>query len=196
MEMLGTLVLAVGLGMDAMSVCMAVGVRWHGRRQRFRLAWHMGLFQFLMPILGWLAGRQLATLLRSIGSYAAAGLLFAIGAKMLLEAIKSHPGAVAEGAVHLVERELHVRPRDPTRGWALIGLAVATSIDALVVGFSLGISAGEHIILRSAIIGVVAASMSLLGVAIGKRLGSAFGKLAEILGALLLMGLGVSFLWI
>ena len=54
MPMYQILVVALGLGMDAMSVCMGVGVRWHGPGQKLRLAWHMGLFQFLMPILGWL----------------------------------------------------------------------------------------------------------------------------------------------
>src|SRR5512135_783532 len=88
--------LAIGLGADAMSVCAGVGVRWHGPRQRFRLAWHMGLFQFAMPIIGWLAGSQLAEMLRGFSSYLAAALVFGIGAKMLYEAVRQHPGEVEE----------------------------------------------------------------------------------------------------
>ncbi len=194
MAIINTLVLAVGLGMDAMSVSMALGVRWHGRRQRFRLAWHMGLFQFAMPILGYWAGSQLAGVLCNVGRYVAAALVFAIGAKMLYEALKVRPGALAEGAEHFVEKELHVKPRDPTRGWSLVGLALATSIDALVAGVSLGITGGE-IFLRSLVIGVMAAAMALVGVAAGKRIGTALGKPAEIIGAVILMALGVSFLW-
>ena len=133
-----TLLLAVGLGMDAMSVSMAIGVRWHGPRQKFRLAWHMGLFQCAMPILGWWAGKALAGVLE--------------------------------------------------------GLSVATSIDALLAGQSLGI-AGGAIVVPSLIIGVVAGVMALAGVAVGKRLGRALGRPAEILGAIILMGLAVSFLW-
>ena len=193
MVILATLALAVALGMDAMSVSMALGVRWHGPGQRFRLAWHMGLFQFLMPILGYLAGRQLAGVLCSIGTYAAAALVFAVGVKMLWEALRSHPGAVAESTEHFVERELHVKPRDPTRGWSLLGLSLATSIDALVVGVSLGITGGG-ILRRSIVIGVTAGIMSLIGVAVGKRVGRALGKPAEVLGAILLMALGVAFL--
>ena len=193
MVILATLALAVALGMDAMSVSMALGVRWHGPRQRFRLAWHMGLFQFLMPILGYLAGRQLAGVLHSIGRYAAAALVFAVGVKMLWEALRSQPGAVAESAEHFVERELHVKPRDPTRGWSLLGLSLATSIDALVVGVSLGITGGG-ILVRSIVIGVTAGIMSLVGVAVGKRAGRALGKPAEVLGAILLMALGIAFL--
>ena len=189
-----TLLLAAGLGMDAMSVSMAIGVRWHGPRQKLRLAWHMGLFQFLMPILGWWAGKALAGVLEAVGTYAAAGLLFAVGAKMLYEALRSSPGAVAERAEHLIGKELHRKPSDPTRGWSLMGLSVATSIDALLAGVSLGI-AGGAIFVRSLIIGVVAGLMALAGVAMGKRLGRALGRPAEILGAVILMGLAVSFLW-
>ena len=189
------LVVAVGLGMDAMSVCMGVGVRWHGPRQKFRLAWHMGLFQFLMPILGWQAGRQLAGLLQDIGGYLAAGLVFAVGAKMLYEAVRSRPGAVAEEGERFVERELHIKRRDPTRGWSLLALSVATSIDALAVGVSLGLK-GANIWRASIIIGIVAGLMALAGVMIGEHVGKVLGRYAEAAGALVLMGLGVSFLWL
>lgn len=187
---------AVGLGADAMSVCMGVGVKWHGPRQRFRMAWHMGLFQFLMPVAGWLAGKTAAGVLVGVGGYVAAALVFAIGVKMLYEALKSHPGDVAERIEHEAEKIAH-RPAtaDPTRGWSLVALSVATSIDALVVGFSLGLR-GQEIWLSSAVIGVVAAAMSLAGVLIGKRIGQALGRHAEIGGAVVLMALGVAFLWL
>ena len=187
------LVLAAGLGMDAMSVCMAVGVRWHGPRQKFRLAWHMGLFQFMMPLFGWALGKPVATHLAGWGKYLAASLVFAIGAKMLYEALKNHPGLAAEKAEHAVEQELRHKT-DPTRGWSLIAMSVATSIDALVVGFSLGLRSGQQpIYLTSLIIGVVAAGMALAGVIMGQRLGKALGKWAEIAGAAVLMALAVVF---
>ena len=193
--MVNTLFLALGLGMDAMSVCAAVGVKWHGPRQKFRLAWHMGLFQFFMPILGWLGGRQLAHLLRDVGTYVAAGLVFAIGAKMLYEALRSRPGAVAEQAEHAVEAHLHVRPKDPTRGWSLVALSLATSIDALVAGVSLGLK-GHDILSASLVIGMVAGLMALTGVVVGRRIGRAVGKPAEIVGAVVLIVLAGVFLWL
>ncbi|HET6429578.1 MAG TPA: manganese efflux pump MntP family protein [Phycisphaerae bacterium] len=192
MPLYQVLALAVGLGMDAMSVCMAVGVRWHGGRQKFRLAWHMGLFQFLMPLLGWLAGKPLAAVMKTVGTYAAAVLVFAIGAKMLYEVIRAAPGAVAEGVEHAAQHGLHVKPNDPTRGWSLVGLSVATSIDALVAGFSLGLR-GENIWTASLVIGVVAGLMALAGVVAGKRIGKALGRPAEIAGAVILMALAVVF---
>jgi len=192
MPLYQVLALAVGLGMDAMSVCMAIGVRWHGGRQKFRLAWHMGLFQFLMPLLGWLAGKPLAAVMKTVGTYAAAVLVFAIGAKMLYEVIRAAPGAVAEGVEHAAQHGLHVKPNDPTRGWSLVGLSVATSIDALVAGFSLGLR-GENIWTASLVIGVVAGLMALAGVVAGKRIGKALGRPAEIAGAVILMALAVVF---
>ena len=179
--------------MDAMSVCMGIGVRWHGPHQRFRMAWHMGLFQFLMPILGWLGGEHLARFLVNIGGYIASALVLLIGIKMLYEALKSHPGAVAESAEHAAERAVHMHPNDPTRGWSLVMLSVATSIDALVVGFSLGLKQTSDIWLSAAVIGFVAAGMALAGIVIGKRLGERLGKAAEIIGAAVLIALGLIF---
>ncbi len=187
------ILVAVGLGMDAMSVCMAVGVRWHGSGQKLRLALSMGLFQLLMPLAGWLAGSRLAHLLTNVGAYVAGGLVFAVGAKMLYEALRSHPGAAAEETGRFIEEHIHVHPKDPTRGWSLLLLSVATSLDALVVGFSMGLHR-RHIWLVSVIIGITAALMALLGVSIGKRVGKAFGRPAECIGACVLMILGVSFL--
>jgi putative Mn2+ efflux pump MntP len=195
MPILEVLALAVGLGADAMSVCTAVGVRWHGPRQKFRLAWHMGLFQFFMPVLGWLGGQRAAALLKDFGRYAAAGLVMAVGAKMLYEALRSRPGSMAEGVEQAAEGALRLRRSDPTRGWSLVALSIATSVDALVVGFSLGLR-GRGIWQASILIGLVAALMALVGVNLGQRAGAAFGRHAETAGAVVLIGLGVAFLWL
>lgn len=186
---------AAGLGMDAMSVSMAIGVRWHGRRQIFRLAWHMGLFQFLMPLAGSLAGIRLAGVLVGVGAYIAAAMVIALGAKMLYEALKSHPGAAAEKTEHALEGR-HAAGKDPTRGWSLVALSVATSIDALVVGVSMGLKQINDVVWPAVIIGLVAALMSMVGTMIGRRIGKAVGRYAEIAGALVLIVLGCLFLWI
>jgi len=192
MDWIHLLVIAGALGLDAMSVCMAVGVRWHGWRQKVRLAVAMGGFQFVMPLLGWLLGSRLAEKVCSWGTYLAAACVALIGVKMLIEAWKSHPGATAEAIEHEVERDLHIKTADPTRGWSLILLAIATSLDALVVGFSLGLKEAS-IWEASATIGVVAAAMALVGVVLGQRIGTILGRPAEFLGGLVLIGLGVSF---
>ena len=195
MTLLELIAVAIGLGLDAMSVCMAVGVRWHGWRQRVRLAVAMGSFQAVMPLVGWAAGRQLASLLTSWGRPIAASCVILIGLKMLLEAWRSHPGAAAEAIEHEVERDLHLKATDPTRLGPLVLLSLATSIDALVVGFSLALR-DDAIWRASIVIGLVAAGMALLGVMIGKRVGAALGRRAELAGGAVLIGLGISFFWL
>ncbi len=175
-----------------MSVCAGIGVRWHGRRQMFRLSWHMGLFQFLMPLIGWFAGENLATLLSGLGKYIAAALLFLLGARMLYEALKSHPVAPSDAAQQAADKKL----QDPTRGLSLMVLSVVTSLDALVAGFSLGLSGGAAILFTSIIIGIVAAVMALTGIVLGKTLGKLLGKPAEIAGAIVLILLAISFLFL
>ncbi|MDP7162674.1 MAG: manganese efflux pump MntP family protein [Phycisphaerae bacterium] len=184
MGLLETLTLAVGLGLDAMSVCTGIGVRWHGPRQKFRLAWHMGLFQFLMPVIGWLAGRHLAVPLESVGAYLASALVMAMGAKMLYGAWKYHPSSA----------NAYREPSDPTRGWSLLALSLATSIDAMVVGCSLGLK-GEQLWQASVVIGVAAGLMAMMGVVLGRQIGQMAGRPAEFLGAAVLIALGISFLF-
>ncbi len=196
MTLIETMAVAAGLGADAMGVSAAIGVRWHGRRHRLRLAWHMGLFQFLMPPLGWLLGRQVAELVTGVGKYVAAALLAGIGLKMLIEAARSGPGALAERAEEAAEHALSAHPRDPTRGWPLIGLAFATSLDALVAGFSFALHGETSIWGVSLVIGLTAAAMAMVGVAVGKRAGKAFGKWAEAAGAVVLIALAVTLLWL
>jgi putative Mn2+ efflux pump MntP len=114
---------------------------------------------------------------------------------MLYEALKARPGAAAEGAGRLAAHEGTGPARDPTRGWSLMALSVATSLDALVVGVSLGLKRATEIWWASAVIGVVAGLMALTGVVVGQHVGRRFGKAAEVVGAVVLMGLGVSFLF-
>lgn len=200
MDFLSMITLAVGLGMDAMSVSAAIGVKWNGVGQKLRLAWCAAIFQFAMPLIGYALGQQLAGVLQQVGTYIAAALVFGIGAKMLWEALRSHPGAAAEKAEHYVEEHAHLHPKDPTRGWSLIALSIATSLDALVAGFSLGVAGKECVSGFSdvcgcaCVIGITAGVMSLAGVMVGQRAGDAIGKPAEMIGAVVLMLLGVSFL--
>ena len=193
------MLMGLGLGMDAMSVSAAIGVKWNGPHQKFRLGWHFGLFQFLMPCAGFALGKPLASILSTYGKYAAAALVFGLGAKMLWEVIRSHPGSVAEKVDDAEERVLHQMGRDPTRGLSLLAISVATSLDALVVGFSLGIRSElaytwSHLLYDATIIGLIAALMALLGMNLGQRAGQILGRPAEIAAGIILIVLAISFL--
>jgi putative Mn2+ efflux pump MntP len=198
MHCINMILIAVGLGADAMSICMGIGIRWNTGRHRFRLAWHMGFFQFIMPIIGWSIGERVAGAVASVAPYVAGSLIIFIGLKMLYEAITSKPGDLAQKEEHAFERAVEKAGartgKDPTRGWSLVFLSVATSLDALVVGFSLGIK-NVNIWGASILIGFTAAAMALAGVIIGKHVGMKLGRFAELAGAFVLIALGISFMF-
>lgn len=173
--------------MDALAVAVATGIAL-GRvsgRQTFRLSWHFGLFQFLMPVIGWRAGLSVVRFVSSYGHWIAFGLLAFTGGKMIRGALSESP-ARAE------------KPRDPTRGMSLVILSVATSVDALAVGLSLGML-HVRIWYPAAVIGVVACALTAAGMHLGRavesRLGGWLGTRLEILGGLVLIGIGIRILF-
>lgn len=173
--------IAVGLAMDAFAVAIIAGLTVANvtGRHVFRLSFHFGLFQFLMPILGWWAGRQVAAQIRAWDHWAAFALLSYVGGKMLWEAFR---------------RPEPSQPRsDPTRGLHLVALSLATSIDALAVGLSMALL-GVSIWLPSAVIGLVCAALTAIGIGFGRLLGSRFGRGAEIVGGSILILIGVRIL--
>jgi manganese efflux pump family protein len=165
--------------MDACAVSVAAGIQVAKLNYRHvsRLALSFGFFQFLMPVIGWFAGRGLSRWLGAVDHWIAFALLVAIGGKMLWESFRSSDDPA----------------RDPTRGWTLLILSVATSIDALAVGLSLAFLE-VSIWTPSLVIGVVAALLSALGAVFGSRLGRRFGVWAERFGGLVLIGIGVRIL--
>jgi putative Mn2+ efflux pump MntP len=182
MDLVSILVIAAALAMDAFSVCISCGmvIANPGFRHYFRLAFHFGLFQFIMPIIGYFGGKYLESYIKGYDHWIAFGLLMFIGLKMIHEAF-SNKGESCDSA------------KDPSRGWSLLVLAVATSIDALAVGLSIGIL-NRPILLPSIIIGVVCALFSITGIAIGNRVGALVGKRGEAIGGLMLIAMGIKIL--
>lgn len=173
--------IAVSLAMDAFAVAMACSVvlRPVKPRQAFRLSFHFGLFQALMPIIGWLAGKTVADAVRPYDHWVAFVLLVVIGGRAVMSAVRG------DGE--------QFRNTDPTRGWSLVALSVATSTDALAVGLSFSFL-HVRIWTAAALIGVVAAAATLLGMRIGSRLGMQFGRGMEFAGGLVLVGIGAHIL--
>lgn len=181
LETLETLLVAVALGCDAFAVGLGVGTRFCSPRQVFRLSFHFGLFQFFMPLLGCFIGQNVVGLTREWAPWVAFGLLFFIGGKMIHESLR--PG----------ESMRSVDCPDPTRGLSLIVLSLATSVDALGVGFSLGML-GQGLLFSALIIGVVACSMTWTAMKLGNRLSRKFGQRMEIAGGLVLIAIAVKLL--
>ena len=129
----------------------------------------------MMPVIGWYAGSRAAPLIERFDHWVAFALLAFVGGRMVRSGFRS------DGQYSL--------PPDPSKGWSLVALSVATSIDALAVGLSLAMI-GVAIWQPSVIIGVVTAILSLIGIAIGGRVGGRFGPSVEIIGGLILLAIG------
>lgn len=166
--------------MDALVVSVAAGLTLGciTRRHVFRLAFHFGLFQFLMPIVGWLAGSAISSHVLAYGHWLAFGLLSFIGGKMLLDACS--------------KRERQMRS-DPTKGWLLVGLSVATSIDAFAAGLSMALLQ-VPIVLPCVVIGLVAAAFSAVGITFANGSLRRWKRAAEVLGAGVLIMIGFKIL--
>ena len=181
MDFLTIFLIALGLAMDAFAVALSGGFSAGKvtKRQTLRLAFHFGLFQFLMPILGWAAGLTVQNLIQAYDHWVAFALLAGIGGKMVYESFRQEKN---EG-----------RKPDITRGASLVLLSLATSIDALAVGLSLSLLR-VRILYPSTVIGVVCFALTALGFAFGSRLGRLLGRRMELLGGMVLIGIGVRIL--
>jgi manganese efflux pump family protein len=185
MSLWEVLVVAVGLSMDALAVSLAASAsqRAVGGRATFRLAFHFGLFQCLMPILGWLLGTTVAPYIAAFDHWIAMILLGIVGGRMIRSGLSDDEASSEAGE----------QPRDPSRGLTLIMLSVATSIDALAVGLTLAML-GSNIWQASVIIGLVTGGLSVGAVRIGSRVGQTFGKKMEVVGGLALVAIGLRIL--
>lgn len=178
MDFVTVILIAVGLSMDAFAVSIAKGisVNMNRRRSAILLASLFGGFQALMPVIGWFVGLGLRDIIMGIDHWIAFGLLGFIGAKMIYDSTKSEDG----------------KEEDVTLFAALV-LAVATSIDALMVGLSFAFLE-TPILIPVLIIGVVTLTLSYMGFIFGSRMGSIFGKKIKILGGLILVLIGIRIL--
>ena len=174
-------ILALGLSFDSFAVSVTSGlnvpkIRFH---QAVRLALVLAIFQGTMPLIGWLLESSVRRMIEPIDHWVAFGLLSAIGGKMIIE--------------NLISRETR-EIKDPLKFNVTIVLALATSIDALAVGFSVG-SMIDNILIAVLIIGVVTFLASMTGILIGKKTGPRITKYAEILGGIILFSIGLKILY-
>ncbi len=181
MDFLTLVGIAVALAMDAFTVALSAGVLLDPitGRQLFRLGFHFGLFQGIMPVTGWLAGMGIKQFVSIYAPWIAFALLTFVGGKMIYEAASDHDD--------------NRQRRDPTRGMSMIMLSIATSIDALAVGFSLSLL-GVSIWIPAVVIGVITAALTVAGMLLGRKIGTLWGGRVEILGGTVLIGIGLKIL--
>ena len=180
---LNSVLFGVGLAMDAFSVSVANAIADPDMKhaQRLRIAGCFALFQILMPLLGWLCVRTIAesfTAFQRFIPWIALGLLLYIGGKMLLEGVRARAEEEAE------------EKRALGHGTLLLQ-GVATSIDALSVGFTIEEYPFSAALTESLIIGAVTLAICLAGLLLGRTIGRKLDRIAPILGGLILIGIGV-----
>ncbi len=179
MSLTSIFLIALSMAMDAFAVSLGSGVKiGPGPRPVFRIAFHFGLFQALLPIIGWLFGNTIEPYVRGFDHWVAFGLLAFVGIRMIRSGLSKG------------EEE---NPKDPSRGWTMVMLSIAVSIDALAVGLSLGVI-GVTIWTPAIVIGLVTGILSVLGLRVGNGVGKRYGKPVEVLGGLVLIGIGVRIL--
>lgn len=175
--------IGVGLSMDAFAVALCKGLSM--RRVNYAhaavIALFFGVFQAVMPLIGWVLGTQFARYITSVDHWIAFALLGYIGGKMIWDALHEAPETApcaGEGRLDLKE---------------LLMLAVATSIDALAVGITFAFLQ-VSILPAAATIGLITFALSFAGVVVGNRFGTRFQKKAEIAGGVVLVLIGLKIL--
>lgn len=177
MSDLEIVILALSLALDAFAVSLALSAAGHlnTSRSRFRISFHFGLFQFLMPVAGWSIGTRIEPYIKAYDHWIAAGLLTLVAVRMIRSALNVPAQELAD---------------DPSRGWVLVTLSTATSIDALAVG--LGLAALRiSVWYPSVVIGIITMLLSFLAIVSGKQVGKRLGKQAQIFGGIVLLFIAI-----
>lgn len=186
MQFWETIAIAVSLSMDAFAVAISSGMKLKclSGRQVFRLAFHFGFFQAAMPVAGWFVGALFQRQVEAFDHWIAFALLAFVGWKMVFEAFTHKDGDDEKTICD-----------DPTKGFSLVALSVATSIDAFAIGLSLSML-GVGVWRPAVVIGFTAAAFTAVGMRLGAAAASKFkiGKYAEVLGGLVLVVLSIKIL--
>ena len=178
--MINIILISISLAMDCFAVSIAGGATISKPKitNALKVGLFFGLFQAVMPLIGWSIGFSFRNFIENVDHWIAFSLLLIIGIKMLYEAFKKNPEA---------------KKTDITIIPTLLILSVATSIDALVIGISLSIL-DVSIYLSILIIGLFAFAFSVSGYYLGHRIGKIIGKKVEVIGGIILIGIGIKIL--
>lgn len=186
--LLTSFLMGLALSMDALAVSISASICTDSipRAVSLRAAAFFGFFQFAMPLTGWLLGSTFRQLIQGYDHWIAFGLLAFVGGKMLWEGIRVRIPAYCPDPDEIKDHGI-------MKIHSLLLLALATSIDALAVGLSLCMI-GSPILWPSGIIGVTTFVVCLLGIQFGKNLKRLFGDWADIVGGIVLIGIGTKIL--
>ncbi len=179
LSLLEIILIGIGLAMDCFAVSISFSVIKKEIKffEALKIAIFFGIFQAIMPVLGWLLSLTFKEYIQEFDHWIAFGILGTIGVKMLVESLKKTN-----------KKQIQI-----TNFWLIISLSIATSLDALIIGVSfafLKVNITEAVI----IIGIITLFISMVGFRMGMSLGSVFGKRAELIGGIVLIGIGTKIL--
>jgi len=179
--MLALLLVALSLGLSNFAAAVGIGVSGVDARTRLRVGVIFGLFETVMPIVGLLLGRSLATALGHAAHWIGAALLIATGLYAVIQALRSPA------------KPDHEEPAAPAglRTGRLLVTGWALSLDNLAVGFALS-TFHINLAVAAIVIGAVSVTMSLIGLELGSRIGTRTGERGELIGGLVLIGVGAA----
>ena len=175
------LMLAIALGADAFSLSVGIGMARITYRQILIISITVLVFHIFMPIIGFYIGDVFGSLIGKFANYLGAAILIFLGGKMLKEAFveeneENKPNVLVMNTVGLVV------------------LAGSVSLDALSVGFTLG-TQQVNLFYAALVIGIVAGLMTAAGLGFGRQIGKWLGSKAEIIGGVILIGIGIKLLF-
>jgi putative Mn2+ efflux pump MntP len=181
LDFVSILFIAISLSADCFAVALGISTQITTRfpLQVLRASLSFGLFQALMPILGWLAGTTIVEFIESFDHWLAFGLLAIVGGRMLWESFHSQDGQ---------------SKTDITKWFILLTLSIATSIDALAVGLSFAFLK-VNITLAVLTIGLVSMIVTAIGFGLGRKASRMIGKRAEAIGGIILLAIGIRILF-
>jgi putative Mn2+ efflux pump MntP len=182
MDILSIILIGIGLAMDCFAVAISKGI--HAQKYffwlTFRMAFLFGLFQAIMPLIGYEVGAGYAAYMRSIDHWVAFGLLSLIGGKMIVEGLKT------------IDPDSE-KVSNPFAWTSLLSLALATSIDAFATGIVF-VPFPNVIWSAISIIGLISFIFTFIGMFIGVRFGKRFHLKVEMIGGFILIGIGLKIL--
>lgn len=180
MSTVSLLFVGIALSIDSLAASISTGACSKNIRLKhvLKVAAFMAFFQGIMPLIGWLIGSSFKSIIEDYDHWVAFVMLFGIGGKLIYDGIKNS-----------IEED----NANPTKNMLLAGIALATSIDAMILGIGFGLIE-INIWLAMLIIGSTTFMFSSVGVFVGEKIGNKINKGIEIFGGLVLIGLGVKIL--
>lgn len=194
MNLAWVVAVAIALGADAFSLSLAIGLAGIRKSMMLRLSLVVATFHVVMPLSGMLLGQALGSILGRYATGLGASVLIWLGGRMLYKVYRPTIEYFPFGEARRALFKNHLSANSSLNGFGIYVLAASVSLDALSVGFSLGVIRAD-LFITVIIIGVFAGLMTGLGLILGRVLGTRLGDKAELLGGLALLLIGVKLLF-